>query len=59
MKRGKWVCRLLGDHKWVRLETGGEEAYTCSRCGERHFGKPPGRSLAGFTGGAGGGGPVG
>src|SRR4051812_41766980 len=38
MKR--FVCRFLASHKWVRLETPGEEAYRCSRCGKRLFGKP-------------------
>jgi hypothetical protein len=31
------VCRLRS-HKWVRLETFGEEkAYRCSCCGELHY----------------------
>jgi hypothetical protein len=36
----RFVCRLLNSHKWVRLETPGEEAYECRRCGKRFFGKP-------------------
>jgi DNA-directed RNA polymerase subunit RPC12/RpoP len=48
MKR--FVCRLLASHKWVRLETSSEEAYRCSRCGKRHFGKPGGRDLQSTTG---------
>ena len=35
--RWAFVCRLLNDHKWVRMQTH-EEAYRCRRCGKRHYG---------------------
>jgi hypothetical protein len=57
MNERKWVCQLLNSHKWVRLETLNEKAYQCSRCGKRHFGKPPDTNYTALSGG--GGGPLG
>jgi Prophage protein (DUF1660) len=52
---GKFVCRLLNNHKWERMQTAAEEAYQCRRCGKRHYGRlrdPNGGAMAGGGGGA-------
>ena len=55
MKR--WVCRYFTGHKWVHFQTPSEEAYRCSRCGKRHYGKLTKRDISDFgAGGLGGGG---
>ena len=45
------LCRLLNNHKWVRMETSSEEAYRCRRCGKRHYGKPPNTDFIPFDSG--------
>jgi hypothetical protein len=47
------LCRLLNNHKWVRMETRAEEAYRCRRCGKRHYGKLRESDLTPFAGGSG------
>jgi hypothetical protein len=48
--RWAFVCKLVNDHKWVRMQTPTEEAYRCRRCGKRHYGPIRDPNMSAMTG---------